>query len=96
MLWHKKTHKTISWANMGRECTGKAQIKATGQLNPLDKGPQQMAPCRGGAPCLYYKANIVAEIKSWSQGNPVHSNKGPLPDGASAQGEKVPCVEPIN
>ena len=70
-------------------CTGKAWIKPANWLNPLDNGPQQMAPCEGGA--LYYKADIVAKIMSWG-----HSNKCPLPDRASAQGEKVPSVEPIN
>ena len=31
--------------------------------NPPDGGPRHMAPCRGGAPCLYCKEDIVILVQ---------------------------------
>jgi len=67
---------------LGRESTGKVQIKPTDQMRGL--GTWHRA--EGGAPCLYCKADIVAGIMSWGQVNPVQSNKCLPPGGASAQG----------
>ena len=40
-------------------------------------GARHMAPCRGGAPCLYCKEDIVAGKNTWGQVNPAREQMSP-------------------
>ena len=51
--------KTIWWAILGRECTGKAWIKPTQWKNPLHEGPLNIVPCCRGSPCLSCKVDMA-------------------------------------
>ena len=87
---NKRQHSFVG-VTMGRECTGKARIEPTDRINPPDEGPRHMAPCRGGASCLYCKAGIDAGVMSWGQVNPVQQGSyAPSLTGLQHRAEGVP------
>ena len=72
MLWHAIKTQDLVVGNSGQGTYWKGSDR-----NPPDGGPRQMAPCRGGAPCLYCKEDIVAGIITWVQVNPAREQMSP-------------------
>ena len=56
-------------------CTGKAWIKPANWLNPLDNGPQQMAPCEGAVLSVRFEVGVSLLL---------------APAGADKRGPKAP------
>ena len=72
MLWRAKKIRDHVVGNSGQGMYWQGSDK-----NPPDGGPWHMAPCRGGAPCLYCKEDIVAGIITWGQVNPAREQMSP-------------------
>jgi len=62
---------------VGREYTGKAQIKPTDQMKPTGWGASAHGAVPRGAPYLYCKEDIIAGKITWGQVIPAREQMSP-------------------